>query len=640
MAMHEEEGSSQRFDALFEEGRKDYVSKWNLDMPCVIVVGATGAGKSTLIAKLIGQKVTFKKKLGGKKAVVEPNGIAGPEIFNGTASGTVFPYSFKMQGQNIFLFDTPGHLDTRGPTLEDLTSMFRQYLLSKSKALMGFIAVLQDDVSDRGTNIRKALDSLAVYAVDYDKLNILFVFTASKRTVKNICAEMQELHNAYTKELAGPEKDPRKELQREFLGFMLRNPRSIIVYDDQMALSEFDVINTWKPVDKSLLSNTIHAHTVEALSGRFDRERSLLRNLDTVKSTMEKLRAHEEHVKHNQSTVDELSANVRWARVKMNSLGEQAETLAQSIEAAAKRFNQAKMRLPEVKGQVKKELEACQQIIAAQKTAKKDADDIREVLKWDPYPVSKTGILYTQSARFEYSLGYPISSYYYDYDPSCCTKSYESVDKPAARLVVRFESGRNWWGKAKNLRVGVRVYVAYCNLPEAKAKKQAAIDSIAAQTSIGNTWQQLQDQAEQELTMAATALARLERNKLQLSQEDANRELHILQDELKRKQSELEKAIEARSQLLAELEKLQQSSSLEIDDSMAFRLEMAELIQKIQVENQKEDVYRAQGTAKSQQNTQEYNEEFLETIHRIRAESAIACKLLEETLKKYRAPRD
>ena len=169
---------------------------------CVLIVGKTGTGKSTLVQALAGRKIheiQHTCSFGNghqmdivKKTVYEAvDPLAGFEIGHEKKSKTTTincydPYCASNETftgkKNLMFVDSPGFEDTGGPEGDIATSVLLSQVASRCKSLrfvimINYVSLLED----RGGSMRSVLKLIRSFTGDFDKdkRNFMFLFTHS-----------------------------------------------------------------------------------------------------------------------------------------------------------------------------------------------------------------------------------------------------------------------------------------------------------------------------------------------------------------------------------------------------------------------------------------------------------------------------
>lgn len=109
----------------------------------VLVIGNTGAGKSTTINYLLGCPMVAKKQ--GARGVIavqdsaQERAIIGHAIAN---SETLYPSLFKIRGDDYYLCDCPGFVDTRGPEYEITAAISTKVTINAARYVKSIVIVL------------------------------------------------------------------------------------------------------------------------------------------------------------------------------------------------------------------------------------------------------------------------------------------------------------------------------------------------------------------------------------------------------------------------------------------------------------------------------------------------------------------
>jgi GTPase SAR1 family protein len=171
----------QKQDAALLRERLPYLTK-AIAQRLSMVLGLTGAGKSTLIAALLG--ASFKKENTGIVAIPKGN-VRYPKTASGD-SVTRYPDIYHY-GEEA-LCDCPGFYATQGKQEDLLNAFAMQLVVGVSKAIKSIIIVLDiaDIQSSRGQNLKQLFDCLScLIATDEKTLptlkrNVFFVINLKK----------------------------------------------------------------------------------------------------------------------------------------------------------------------------------------------------------------------------------------------------------------------------------------------------------------------------------------------------------------------------------------------------------------------------------------------------------------------------
>ncbi|KAF4037014.1 50S ribosome-binding GTPase [Phytophthora infestans] len=103
---------------------------------CIAVLGATGAGKSTVVSMLFGNsKLLVHHEDEYTRVLIAEKPLPGINIQYGSLSKTLLPavLSASVNGQSMMIVDMPGTHDTRGPFAELVAHFILNWLLANHK---------------------------------------------------------------------------------------------------------------------------------------------------------------------------------------------------------------------------------------------------------------------------------------------------------------------------------------------------------------------------------------------------------------------------------------------------------------------------------------------------------------------------
>jgi hypothetical protein len=111
----------------------DGSEKFNIvDQKVVLVLGDTGAGKSTLINYLVGKKLHVLKRPFRKSVIIDVLDNHSCKIGHGFSSETLLPSTVVDSDSGLVYVDCPGFSDTRGEVLDIVNAYYMQKLFFSS----------------------------------------------------------------------------------------------------------------------------------------------------------------------------------------------------------------------------------------------------------------------------------------------------------------------------------------------------------------------------------------------------------------------------------------------------------------------------------------------------------------------------
>ncbi len=208
---------------------------------CVLVVGNTGAGKSTFIAAAMGN--TMRKGDDDESLKVASKPLPNSPLIGTSPVGseTVFP-QFHLGGSavdGLGLIDTPGFFDTRGEEWSAVAGLLTQYVICKA-TLVGFFCVLPKS-SFWDSKCEKVLELMTLlykFCPEIGKLRLALIVSRA-----GSCSS-DALKNRLSDIVAALEKEKEKEKEwkheqyastrdyLEFLRFCMKGP--IFMFGDSV----------------------------------------------------------------------------------------------------------------------------------------------------------------------------------------------------------------------------------------------------------------------------------------------------------------------------------------------------------------------------------------------------------------------
>lgn len=162
------------------------------DRDCILIIGKTGTGKSSLIQALAGKKFAESEHISSLKGDVAKKVVyqaidplqdfpIGHETKSKTSTIKCFdPNSVGSYGKNLMFVDSPGFEDTRGYEVDIVTSVLLSQVASRCRSLrfviiLSFVSLLED----RGGSMRSVLRLIHTFTKNFDqeKQNFMFLFS-------------------------------------------------------------------------------------------------------------------------------------------------------------------------------------------------------------------------------------------------------------------------------------------------------------------------------------------------------------------------------------------------------------------------------------------------------------------------------
>ena len=221
----------------------------------VLVIGNTGAGKSTTINYLIGREMK-REKIFGKIVVVpkiEDSSIAG--IGHTSESHTLHPTVYKSADGKITYIDCPGFMDNRGYEERAWISIATEMTVKKSKIIKAVLVVIDYNSinTDKGAGFKSVMDTLGKLLKEPEKVSnsLLFCFTKAppldtgeedengnviyrQITVEEIHQNIKNLYDTQSNKVAADSKLIRTECE----SLPKNDPNLIKLHEDIDALND------------------------------------------------------------------------------------------------------------------------------------------------------------------------------------------------------------------------------------------------------------------------------------------------------------------------------------------------------------------------------------------------------------------
>ncbi|KAF4030375.1 hypothetical protein GN244_ATG17868 [Phytophthora infestans] len=105
--------------------------------PNIVALGTTGAGKSTVVSFLFGERIFVRHASRYSRVLVAIPALDGIEIRSGSVSASLLPIvnHVSMQDEDVAVWDMPGYRDTRGPFVKLVVHFIFQWMLKADKPL-------------------------------------------------------------------------------------------------------------------------------------------------------------------------------------------------------------------------------------------------------------------------------------------------------------------------------------------------------------------------------------------------------------------------------------------------------------------------------------------------------------------------
>ncbi|XP_043478141.1 uncharacterized protein LOC122508702 [Leptopilina heterotoma] len=234
-----------------------------------ICIGATRAGKSTLINYLIGTKLKFVRHSRIAPITIEKvdNQSKGPAIGQGATSKTTIPTKWESNVHSkMIIWDSPGFDDNRG-TVQDITNAYYLYQLVKNVNSLKIILVIDvnDILNDNikpFTSVLKAVENLLGQKMSDFFSSITVIFTKVPNTIEGVPADREIINEKLASQFLlnnGMDlSDNSKEFVKHFIkhkeqmGF-LKRPETIGILSSTADVNIFSAITSTKSIPKNNL---------------------------------------------------------------------------------------------------------------------------------------------------------------------------------------------------------------------------------------------------------------------------------------------------------------------------------------------------------------------------------------------------
>lgn len=228
----------------------------------VLVVGNTGAGKSTLIDYLLGCKMKKEKRGIRTIAVPEDPKLEVAKIGNNMESETL--YSAIYSNSEFSFCDCPGFMENRTEEEKVFTSINMQLAIESAKSVCSIIVVidiksLETDKASGMRNLAKTLSLLLKKSFDFSK-SVLFVITkTSELSEQDIDVQIGDIYSALEKSLKSSKEGEEQDNLRNELNIIKLVQKSskiiIDVFDNFTSQKKiFEALRKLKFIDKSIFA--------------------------------------------------------------------------------------------------------------------------------------------------------------------------------------------------------------------------------------------------------------------------------------------------------------------------------------------------------------------------------------------------
>ncbi|KAL3661971.1 hypothetical protein V7S43_012778 [Phytophthora oleae] len=115
-----------------------YVEKYSDDKTNIVVLGTSGAGKSTVVSFLFGDgRIVVHHESKFSRVLVAEAPLPGVSIESGGTSASLLPVvnHVKLEDEPVAVWDMPGSRDTRGPFVELMVHFIYRWMLKDDKKL-------------------------------------------------------------------------------------------------------------------------------------------------------------------------------------------------------------------------------------------------------------------------------------------------------------------------------------------------------------------------------------------------------------------------------------------------------------------------------------------------------------------------
>ncbi|XP_043484508.1 uncharacterized protein LOC122512631 [Leptopilina heterotoma] len=219
------------------EDSAQYMTREVKDEHVAICIGATRAGKSTLINYLIGNKLKAVRvtRVQPVTIVKADNESSGPEIGAGSTSKTTIPTRWTSNNlPDLVIWDAPGFDDNRG-AVQDITNAFYLYQLVQNVKSLKVVLVV--DINDiLHDNIKHFLTVLkAVESLLGSRMKSLFsaisvIFTKVPNTLEDIPVDMQFINEKLTYQFLSSNDLELSQVSVDFVRYLMANNNQVAFF--------------------------------------------------------------------------------------------------------------------------------------------------------------------------------------------------------------------------------------------------------------------------------------------------------------------------------------------------------------------------------------------------------------------------
>jgi ABC-type lipoprotein export system ATPase subunit len=170
------------------------------DKEIIIVLGKTGAGKSTLISYLQGYnfELVLNKQTGDyniKKLLTEKSPANSPKRGHGTHSCTLLPELYPISS-DLYICDTAGFGESRGLTKDMFTYLAIQMAIQSAKSVKAVIAVVEECqlTTEKGAAFKSIVQTMSsmFHETSYQS-SFFLVFNKGTKNQKQLLGTMKKM---------------------------------------------------------------------------------------------------------------------------------------------------------------------------------------------------------------------------------------------------------------------------------------------------------------------------------------------------------------------------------------------------------------------------------------------------------------